>query len=115
MELSEVYEVYKMRQHVEEVVDRFRNHLLAERTYARTDEQIQGWIWVALHVLQVHWFLLDRLKGAGLLKKWSVEDVLKELREIRREPTPAGWRLTPVSRSVRNMLTKLGFDRFIWG
>ncbi len=114
MEPSEVYEVYKMRQHVEEVVDRFRNHLLAERTYARTDEQIQGWIWVALHVLQVHWFLLDRLKGAGLLKKWSVEDVLKELREIRREPTPTGWRFTPISNSVKRVLANWNWMESYW-
>ncbi len=34
IEPSEVYEV----------VDQFCNHLLVQHTYARTDEQIQGWI-----------------------------------------------------------------------
>ena len=108
MKPSEVFEVYKMRQHVEQVVDRLRNHILAEGSYMRNDDQLQGWLWVVLLALQVHWYILDRLKAVGLLKHWSVDEVLRELREIRREPTPTGWRLTPVSQGVRNMLNKLG-------
>ncbi len=114
MKPGEVFEIYKMRQHVEEVVDRIRNHILAEGSYMRNDDQLQGWLWVVLLALQVHWYILDRLKTVGLLKRWSVDEVLRELREIRKEPTPAGWRLTPVSRGVRNMLAKLGFDKLIW-
>lgn len=111
---QEVFEIYKMRQHVEEVVDRFRNHLLAEGSFMREDEKLLGWLWVVLLALQVHWFLLDRLRQAGLLKRWSVEEVLRELREIRQEPTPAGWRLTPVPQSTRNLLEKLKLAEIIW-
>ena len=111
---QEVFETYKMRQHVEEIVDRFRNHLLAEGSYMRDDDKLQGWLWVAMLALQVHWFILDALKQAKLLSKWSVEEVLSELREIRREPTPDGWRITPVPRGTRNMLERLGFDKYIW-
>lgn len=111
---QEVFETYKMRQHIEEIVDRFRNHLLAEGSYMRSDEKLQGWLWVAMLSLQVHWFILDRLRQSGLLKRWSVDEVLRELREIRREPTPEGWRLTPVSNGTKNMITKLGLDQYIW-
>ncbi len=66
-----------------------------------SDDPLQDWLWVVLLALQVHWYILDRLKAAGLLKRWSVDDVLRELREIRKEPVPTGWQLTPVSQGVR--------------
>lgn len=114
MSAKEVFEVYKMRQHVEEVIDRLRNHLLAEGSYMRDDYKLQGWLWITLLALQVHWYILDRLRVQGLLSRWSVEDVLRELREIRKEPTPAGWRLTPVSNSVKKLLSKMELDKLIW-
>ena len=78
----------KMRQHVEQVVDRLCNYILAEGSYMRSDDR-------------VHWYILDRLKAVGLLKHWSVDEEFGSSRLF--------------CEGVRDMLSKLGFDAFMWG
>ena len=114
MEPAEVFHYYKARAYVEESIRRFKDTLHMEGTYMHSDDALSGYLFVAMLSLLCHYKLLEQMRMAELSSNWSVEDVLLELRKVRKEPWVDGWHLRPLTRKQKNIIDKLQLNDIIW-
>ena len=80
---QDIYSQYKSRGAIEQLFDSFKNLLLADRTYMRIDEGLEGWLFVNHIALTWYYKIYSALLAAKLLTKFAVNDVLLRAEKIR--------------------------------
>ena len=110
---DEVFELYKSRAYIEESIRRFKDGLSMEGTYMRSDEALSGYFFVITLALKCHYDIMRRLREANLLSRYSVYDVLWELRKVRKEPWIDGWHFRPLTKRQKTLFEKLGLLEII--
>lgn len=73
------YELYKQRIEIESTFDVLVNTLESDKTYMQDREAIEGYLFVLFLALYAHSALLERLREAELLDRFSVADVVTQL------------------------------------
>ncbi|MHA1807434.1 MAG: hypothetical protein ACTSX2_07640 [Candidatus Thorarchaeota archaeon] len=71
-------------------------------------ETMKGLLFIFFVSLIVRSLLLQRAKEAGLLKKQSVEDILREIGKLRAMRIGEEWRLTEITKNQRTMMKATG-------
>jgi hypothetical protein len=72
-----LYSQHKSRCAIEQLFDSFKNLLVTDRTYMRTDEGLEGLMFVNLIALSWYYKIYAKLLGNDLLTHYSVVDVLQ--------------------------------------
>ncbi|MDG6218701.1 MAG: cytochrome b/b6 domain-containing protein [Candidatus Thermoplasmatota archaeon] len=66
---EEIYALYKERRDVEYALDTLQNTLNGEKTWMRSLENLQGFLFIVFIVLHLYSHVLDHLKRKDLLKR----------------------------------------------
>ena len=98
---------YKSRVDIEILFDTFRNVLMADASYMRSNEAMETWLFINHLALIFYYRLYNRLKKHDLLKKYSPKDVLMHLETIKKVKISDTWLNTEVPNKSKNVLLKL--------
>lgn len=107
---NEVYTTYKSRNEIEVMFDGIKNVLDADKTYMQNDDALQGWMFINHIAIQWYYIIYKILKTNNYLKKYSVNDFIVHLREVKKVKINNQWTLEPITASTQAMLQKLKFS-----
>lgn len=104
----EVYETYKSRMAIEQLFDRMKNVLDADHTYMQDEQTLHGWMFVNHITLQWYQHMYRELKNKGLLKKYSVNDYIQMLTDLKKIKINDAWHLNEITSHASKMMKRLG-------
>jgi transposase len=104
---QQIYEFYKCRAAVEILFDTFKNILFADVTYTRSNEALEGWLFINHIALIFYYRLYKRLIQHNQLKKYSPKDILMHLNTIKRVKINQNWVIAEVPTKSKTILEKL--------
>ena len=103
-----VYQMLKSRADIEQSYDTFKNTIHSDRTYMRDDYQPQGWMFVNFIALMLHYRIYSILKGKGILKRYSLEDVIEHLERVSMLKIGDEWKISEIPKKSRDIIDELG-------
>ena len=103
-----VYQMLKSRADIEQSYDTFKNTIHVDRTYMRDDYQLQGWMFVNFIALMLHYRIYSILKGKGILKRYSPEDVIEHLERVSMLKIGEEWKISEIPKKSRDIIDELG-------
>lgn len=104
---ANVFTSYKSRNEIEVMFDGMKNILDADKTYMHNEEALQGWMFINHIALQWYYLLYKMLKENDILKKYSVNDLIVHLKEIKKVRINQQWMIEPITASTDTLLQKL--------
>ena len=104
---SRIYNSYKSRNEIEVMFDGMKNVLDADKTYMQNEETLQGWMFINHLALQWYYIIYKMLKEHELLGKYSVNDMIIHLKEVRKVRINGNWVLEPITNQTQKLLSKL--------
>ncbi len=105
---SEVYDCLKSRLSIETAFDAFKNILEADKTYMRTDQHLQGWVFVNFISLYVYYAVYGLLLQHKQLGAYSPKDVILHCSKIQRITLNDQVIITESPKKTRTLIGKLG-------
>jgi hypothetical protein len=85
-----------------------KNVLDADHTYMQNEQVLQAWMFINHITLQWYQHLYCELKTKGLLKKYSVNDYIQLLTDVKKIRIDDAWHLNEVTRDTAKLLESLG-------
>jgi hypothetical protein len=107
-EAEDIYQTYKSRMSIEVMFDGMKNVLDADHTYMQDQETLQGWMFVNHITLQWYQHLYIELKTKGMLKKYSVNDYIQMLTDLKKLRINDRWYFNEITNNAQKMFAKLG-------
>lgn len=107
---SFVYRHYKFRSEVEDEIEVYKNFLEADRTYMRSDEALEGWVFCNMVALRWYYRIANRLRETGLSSRYSVPTAISFLREVEKGKVNGKWEAFPLSKAEEKVFKALGLD-----
>lgn len=104
---EEIYFNYKSRGTIEVLFDSMKNILKNDRTYMQNEDALHGWMFINHITLQWYYKLYAILKEKKCLKKFSVGDIVLNLREVRKARMNGDWIMEPIVKQTELMLEKI--------
>lgn len=101
------YNAYKTRMSIEGVFDVYKSILKADRTYMQRDEVLQGWLFINHIAVQWHYQLYHLLVKHDLLKKYSIQNLIQHLVEIKMIKINDTWIKAETIKATESLLKKL--------
>jgi len=111
-EPEDIYQMYKRRDSVEKRFHTFKGTLDADSTYLRDNVSAYGHIFVSFLSMYILAKLEDHIREAGLLSRYSAEDVLTEYSKAYAVKTDDGIIDYEVPAKLEQLDGRLGFDIF---
>ena len=105
---QDLYSQYKSRGAIEQLFDSFKNLLHADRTYMRTDAGLEGWMFINHIALTWYYGIYSALLAAGLLSKFSVNDVLLRAAKIQKIRLNNEWLTSEITSKTKKLLSDIG-------
>jgi len=105
---QEVYQTYKSRMLIEVMFDGMKNVLEADHTYMQNEQTLQGWMFVNHITLQWYQHLYMDLKTHEYLNKYSVNDCIQLLTDLKKIKINNTWHPNEVTSQTSKMVKKLG-------
>lgn len=106
----DIYQAYKSRMFIEVMFDGMKNVLEADHTYMQDEQTLQGWMFINHIALQWYQTLYIELKEKGLLKKYSVNDYINLLTDIKKIRINDEWYFNEVTTYTKKIVKKLGIE-----
>lgn len=103
---EQVYTSYKSRADIEILFDTFRNTLHADRSYMRSNEMLEAWLFINHLALIFYYRLYKRLIQHDMLKKYSPKDILTHLKTIKKVKINDNWFSAEIPSKSKAILTK---------
>lgn len=107
---EDVYLTYKSRMSIEVMFDGMKNILEADHTYMQNEQTLHGWMFINHIVLQWYQTLYIELKNKGLLKKYSVNDYIQALTDVKKIKINEFWYNNEITGHTSRLLDKLGVE-----
>lgn len=104
---AKVYTSYKSRNSIELMFDGFKNILQADKTYMQNEDALEGYMLVNHIALQWYYIIYNLLKNNDQLKKYSVNDFVTHLKEIKKVRINGQWHVEPIIKASKAMLAKM--------
>ena len=104
---EKTYQLLKMRDEIEKMIDVFKNILDADKTYMRDDYQMEGWMFINFISLVFYYKIYKILSDNNLLKKYSPKDVLIHLSRIYKLKISEEWVTSEIPKKSRKIIEKL--------
>lgn len=79
---SEIYEIYKEREDVEQAFDAMKNELEEDKTYLQDDESVWGYFFITFLSVYLYYSILALIRRHDLTKSLSVSELLLQLSRI---------------------------------
>jgi hypothetical protein len=89
------------------MIDVFKNILQADRSYMRTPQQMEGWMFINHLSLMLYYQLFKELTSLGLLSRYSPAEVLQYLDRVYKVKANNQWRTAEIPKRTRIILEKL--------
>jgi len=105
---SKIFEYFKSRVGIEQMIDTFKNTLKADRSYMRSDYSMEGWMFINYLSIMYYYKIYRRLMEKGLLSEYSPLDVLLYLSKHRRVKVSTHWMDLEIPRHTRKLIEILG-------
>ena len=105
---QDIYSQYKSRGAIEQLFDSLKNLLQADRTYMRTDEGLEGWMFVNHIALTWYYKIYSTLLAAKLLSRFSVNDVLLRAEKIQKININDTWLTAEITAKTHKLLANIG-------
>ncbi len=102
-----VYDMIKSRVEIEQAYDTFKNTLDADRSYMRSDESMQGWMFINFIALMMHYRIYNALRKKDLLKRYSPKDVIDHLQRVHKLKVGDEWKISEIPRKSRKIIEEL--------
>ena len=112
-EAERIYNLLKSRVEIEVMFDAFKNILHADRSYMRSDEQIEAWIFINFIALIFYYRIYRELVEHGLLKKYSPKDILIHLQRIHKIKIDNRWFNAEIPKKTKIIIDKLNIKKHI--
>jgi len=103
-----LYNQCKSRCAIEQLFDSFKNLLEADRTYMRTDDGLEGWMFVNFIALSWYYKIYAQLLEKKLLSKFSVNDVLQRASKIKKLHINDEWYTSEITAKTQKLLASFG-------
>lgn len=103
---EQVYISYKSRADIEILFDTFKNILNADRSYMRSNEMLEAWLFINHLALIFYYRLYKRLIQHNLLKKHSPKDILTHLKTIKKVKINDTWLTAEIPSKSKAVLLK---------
>ena len=107
---EDIYQSYKSRMTIEVLFDSMKNVLEADHTYMQDEQTLHGWMFINHITLQWYQQLYTELKTKGLLKKYSVNDYIQLLTDLKKVKINGQWYLNEITKNSSQMIEKLGIS-----
>lgn len=104
---KQVFELLKGRVEIEALFDTFKNLLHADRTYMRSDDKLQGWMFVNFVSLLLYYKIYRMLSEKDLLKKYSPKDVLLHFSRVYKLNVGGRWVVSEIPKTSRELAEQL--------
>jgi transposase len=103
-----IYTSYKSRNNIEVMFDGMKNILEADHTYMQDEQTLQGWMFINHITLQWYQHLYIELKEKDLLKKFSVNDYIQLLTDVKKIKINNQWHLNEYTSQTQKLIEKVG-------
>ena len=103
----DAYTTYKSRNEIELMFDGVKNILNADKTYMQNDDKLNGWMFVNHIAMQWYYIIFAMLKSENLLSKYSVQDFVRHLYELKKVNINNQWHKEPATKLTLNLFEKL--------
>jgi len=107
---TDVFEMYKSRMTIEVLFDGMKNVLEADHTYMQNEQTLQGWMFINHITLQWYQHLYIELKKKNLLKRYSVNDYVQMLTDLKKIKINETWYFNEITNQSQKMIEKLGLS-----
>lgn len=107
---EKVYELIKSRIDVEQAFDTFKNTLDGDRTYARDDNSLEGWMFINFIALQIYYKIYAKLIEKNLLSKYSPMDVIIGLKRVFKLKVSNEYLLGEIPKKSREIIERLNIN-----
>jgi transposase len=104
----DVFETYKSRMTIEVLFDGMKNVMEADHTYMQDEQTLKGWMFINHITLQWYQHLYIELKRKNLLKKYSVNDYIQMLTDLKKIKISGNWHFNEITNQTHKMIEKLG-------
>lgn len=104
---QEIYEDYKIRNHVETMIDAMKNTLMADTSNMQNEEAFNGWMFINFIALQFYYKIYRLLKEKNLINKHSPQDLIKQLIEVRKVKMNQNWTTAEIHGKTKKLMEKL--------
>jgi len=105
---EKIFGYFKSRAEIEQMFDTFKNTLLADKSYMRSDKSLEGWMFINYLSLTYYYKIYQRLIEKDLLSRYSPPDVLLYLSKYRRVKVSTHWIDLEIPKQTRQLIETLG-------
>jgi Transposase len=109
LKATEVYEIYKRRQEIEQSFKGYDDVLGCTASYMRSHEGIECWLFINHLALQMEYRLLNKIAALGLTARYSFRDAVKFLSSIRANKIKDKWYVSAITGKTRKFCEDIGF------
>ena len=104
---QQAFEYFKTRNEVEQMIDVFKNILQADRSYMRTGQQMEGWMFLNHLALMLYYQLFKELARLNLLSRYSPMEALQYLERIYKVKVNGQWQISEIPKRAKLIADKL--------
>lgn len=110
---KEIYIDYKSRCEIEGMIDTMKNVLDSDKTYMQNEQTLEGWMFI--NYIALHWYyrVYQLLVKNKLNSKYSPNDFLQMLKEIRKVKINEQWHTAEIINQITNLLNKLKISYYV--
>jgi len=105
---QDTFHQYKGRNGIEQIIDTMKNTLQADSSYMRDTQTLEGWMFITFLGLQWYYRIYRLLSEKKLHSKFSPEDLLDHLAEIKKLRINDTWHISEFTSKTQKLLEKLG-------
>lgn len=104
---EDIYHYWKTRNYIEQMYATLKTALEVNRMYLREENQVHGFVFIHFISLQIWYHLLRTLKEVKLHPRYSPEDIIKLMLEIKQCKIGKEWQLAAVPKHYKDIMKKL--------
>ena len=104
---EQIYTNYKSRNNIEIMIDAMKNVLKADSSYMRSQTTLEGWMFITFIALQWYYRIYKLLSEKQLLSKFSPQDLLMHLAEIKKVKINDSWHTAEITSKSQKLIEKL--------
>lgn len=101
---EKIYGLYKTRGEIETGFDFLKNLLEQDKTYLQSEYSVETWAFINHISLMLIYLIYNRLREAGVLKKYSVSDFIQFLKYIRMVKINNAWFVSEITAKTKALL-----------
>jgi len=107
---EQIYLNYKSRMEIETVFDTYKNLLSADRTYMRSDNSLEAWVFINHIAIMMYYRIFNLLKVDDIIKSVSPAELMQKLSRITKLKINSSWITSEVNSKTTKLIQKLKLD-----